>query len=111
MNATQHDRANAYATRIESKAQRTAALNEAVGTYLSLRHAHRGRSGGEGDITAEMVANAGAACIQEARKVFPGAKINSTLRNDCPETGVTHASGPGWEVCETRNREVHLFVY
>lgn len=110
-NVTNHDRANAYAYKVESKAAKTGALNEAVRAYLSLRRAHKGRLGGEGDITAEMVANAGATCIREARKVFPGAMIGSTLRNDCPETGLTHASGPGWEVCETRNREVHLFIY
>lgn len=108
---TMNARAENYATKLESKAVKTAALNEAVADYLSLRHAFKGRLGGEGEVTADDVASAGARCIVEVRKLYPNAGIRSTLRHDYPSGGITHASGPGWEVNENRNRQVHLHVF
>ena len=110
MNASNHERAESYAHKVESKAAKTASLNEAVAGYLSLRRAFNGRSGGDGEFAADDVAQWGAKCIVEARRLYPNAGIRSTLRHDYPSGGITHASGPGWEVNENRNREVQLFV-
>ena len=110
MNASNHERAEILATKLESKAAKTAALNEAVSNYLGVHRAFKGRLGGEGRVTADDVASWGALCISEARRLYPNAGIRSTLRHDYPSGGITHASGPGWEVNENRNREVQLYV-
>lgn len=105
------DRAVIYSLKAKSKAALEEPLNDAVREYLSLRKAYHGRLGGEGKVTADDVASAGATCIREARKLLPDVRIKAEIKHDLPMTGITLASGAGWEVNENRNRLVHLYVY
>lgn len=97
--------------REETKADKQAVLCDAVREYLALRKAHYGRLGSGNKVTADDVATAGATCIREARKLLPDVRIKADIKHDFPMSGVTIASGAGWEVNENRNRLVHLHVF
>ncbi len=82
-----------------------APVSRAVQTFLEVRAAHRK---GKGAVEAGDVAAAGARAVEAAQKLT-GERLQG-LREEFSLQAATIASGPGWEVGETR-RGKFLFVY